>query len=690
MSTEERLSVLADGGEMGALMRAFDWASTPIGPCERWPQGLRTAVQLVLSSHHPMLIWWGPDLIQFYNDAFRQTLGTERHPSGLGQPALKCWAETWELLGPQVAQVMSGKGGTWNANQQVLLTRHGSRQPSWWTYGFSPIRDDQGGIGGVLVICNDVTEQHLAADTLRDSEERLARLNETLEDQIALRTRERDRIWRLSRDMLAVATLGDSRIIAINPAWTTTLGLTAESMVGRSVRDLVHPDDLTRGDEIVARLAGGSPILVEIRIRHADGTYRWISWSAVPDGGVAYSIGRDVTGEHEAAEALQRAEEALRQSQKMEAIGQLTGGIAHDFNNLLQGISGALDLIDRRVQAGRVGEIDRLLKAATTSAERAAELTHRLLAFSRRQPLDPRPLAVNPLIDDMADMLRRTLGEHIKVELALAPEAWPALCDRNQLESALLNVVINARDAMPEGGVVSIHIENAHLEAQGDSPAGDFVCLSVSDTGCGMAPEVLARAFEPFFTTKPMGRGTGLGLSMTYGFVRQSGGRIDIESRQGVGTTVRIWLPRHAEAVEAPQAPVSAPPTEAAHGEVVLVVEDDTLVRCQIVEELGELGYQTLQADDGPNGLQMLQSAGRIDLLVTDVGLPGLDGRQVANAARKTRPNLKVLLITGYAQKAVGGDLHLEEGMGLLTKPFSLAVLAARIRIMLETEAATV
>jgi signal transduction histidine kinase/CheY-like chemotaxis protein len=438
------------------------------------------------------------------------------------------------------------------------------------------------------------------------------------------------------------------------------------------------------------RLSEGQPKSIEIRMRHSDGTYRWVSWSAASEGGFIYSIGRDVTREHEAAEALQRAEEALRQTQKMEAIGQLTGGIAHDFNNLLQGISGALDLIDRRVQAGRVGEIDRLLKAAATSAERAADLTHRLLAFSRRQPLDPRPLQVNPLIDDMADMLRRTLGERIKVELALAPEAWPALCDRNQLESAILDVVINARDAMPEGGVLGIRTDNAHLKAEGDNPADDFICLSVSDTGSGMAPEVLARVFDPFFTTKAMGQGTGLGLSMTYGFVRQSGGRIDIESRQGGGTIVRLCLPRHAETVEIAQAPVVRAPAEAAHGEVVLVVEDDTLVRWQIVEELDDLGYRTLQAGDGPSGLRVLQSSGRIDLLVTDVGLPGLDGRQVASAARKTRPDLKVLFITGYAQNAVGGDLNLEGGMELLTKPFALGVLAARVRSMIESGHASV
>ncbi len=367
----------------------------------------------------------------------------------------------------------------------------------------------------------------------------------------------------------------------------------------------------------------------------------------------------------------------------MEAIGQLTGGIAHDFNNMIQSITGALDLIGERMKAGRAGEIDRHLHAAASSAERAADLTHRLLAFSRRQPLDPHPLGVNPLIAAMADMLRRTLGERIEVELSLAPEAWPTHCDRHQLESAILNLVINARDAMPDGGMLRIRTGNTQLAAEDDNPAGDFIWLSIADTGCGMAPDVLARALEPFFTTKPLGQGTGLGLSMTYGFLRQSGGRIDIESRQGEGTIVRLCLPRHTGAVEVLQAPVDDGQGAAAHGEVVLVVEDDTLVRWQIVEELDELGYHTLQARDGPSGLEVLKSADRIDLLVTDVGLPGLDGRKMASAARKTRPDLKILFITGYAQNAVGGDLNLDEGMELLTKPFALEALAGRVGSMI-------
>jgi PAS domain S-box-containing protein len=536
----------------------------------------------------------------------------------------------------------------------------------------------------VLVVCNDVTEQHLAAEALRESEERLRRLNETLEARVAEGLRERERIWNLSRDLLAVANF-EGDIIAANPAWTSVLGIEVEEVLRRPFMERIHPEDRAGAESVMARLAAGEASLgFEARSLHADGGYRWISWSSVPEGGSIYAVGRDVTAEHEAAEALQRAEDALRQAQKMEAVGQLTGGIAHDFNNMLQGMIGSLDLIRKRVAAGRTADVGRFLDGAMASAERAAALTHRLLAFSRRQPLDPRPVEFNPLIASMVDMLQRTLGEQVELKLFPAVDAWPTLCDRNQLESAIVNLVINARDAMPDGGLVSISTRNAHLETVGDDPAGDFVCLSVADTGCGMPADVAARAFDPFFTTKPIGQGTGLGLSMIYGFVRQSGGRVEIDTREGVGTTLRLYLPRHKGPMLEAKAERVVEPHEADAGEVVLVVEDDLVVRELIVEELAELGYRTLQADDGPAGLALLRAPGRIDLLVTDIGLPGLNGRQMASAGREAREGLKVLFMTGYAQNALGGDLELEAGMELITKPFALDALAARVRSIIE------
>ncbi len=390
---------------------------------------------------------------------------------------------------------------------------------------------------------------------------------------------------------------------------------------------------------------------------------------------------------------LQRAEEALRQSQKMEAVGQLTGGIAHDFNNLLTGITGALELLARRVAAGRFDEAPRFVEIAATSANRAAALTQRLLAFARRQPLDPRPVDANALVAGMEDLLARTLGPGITLDLVLAPGLWGTLCDPNQLENALLNLAINARDAMPDGGRLLIRTGNAApgevepaVPAEGGlggtAPPGSYVAIEVTDTGAGMPPDVLDRVFEPFFTTKPLGQGTGLGLSMLYGFIRQSGGQVRVRSALDEGTTFRLLLPRHdavADIADAPGSPCAA----AAAGEgTVLVVDDEEAVRVLVAETLQELGYAVLQAADGSSGLDLLQSTGRVDMLVTDVGLPGLNGRQLADAARVLRPGLRVLFITGYAGGAVGHEA-LEPGMEILVKPFALHTLVARLQGML-------
>jgi len=387
---------------------------------------------------------------------------------------------------------------------------------------------------------------------------------------------------------------------------------------------------------------------------------------------------------------LERAHEQLRQAQKMEAVGQLTGGIAHDFNNLLQGITGSLEIVRRRIAAGRHDDLSRFIDGAIQSARRAAALTHRLLAFSRRQPLAPRAVLANPLVTSMEELLRRTLGERIALQLDLQAQLWTTRCDVNQLENAILNLCINARDAMPHGGGLSIRTSNALLDAEaaaalGDIAPGEYICIRVVDTGTGMSPEVLAKAFDPFFTTKAIGQGTGLGLSMIYGFARQSEGHVHIGSEAGRGTTVQLLLPRHAGDADADE--TLAPPepqAPARRGETVLVVEDETVVRGLIVEVLHELGYHALEAADGPSGLAVLQSDAHIDLLVTDIGLPGLNGRQVADAARLQRPDLRVLFMTGYAETAAAARGFLEPGMELLTKPFTMDVLAARLRSMVE------
>ncbi|WP_207210332.1 GAF domain-containing hybrid sensor histidine kinase/response regulator [Lichenibacterium ramalinae] len=393
--------------------------------------------------------------------------------------------------------------------------------------------------------------------------------------------------------------------------------------------------------------------------------------------------------ERTAAHAV--TEEQLRQSQKMEAVGQLTGGLAHDFNNLLTGIIGAHDLIKRRLAQNRADEIGRYVDIATASATRAAALTHRLLAFSRRQTLDPKPTDVDRLVSDMVDMIRRTVGPSINIDVINGPDLWLALVDPPQLENALLNLCINARDAMPDGGRLTIEADNCWIDSRNaiarDFEAGAYLKLSVSDTGTGMPPDVMARAFDPFFTTKPLGQGTGLGLSMIYGFAKQSGGQVRIHSQAGQGTTVALYLPRHDGGSADRRTPIedTAAMPRAEQGETVLVVDDEPAVRMLVGDVLSDLGYTALEADDGKSGLKILQSRARIDLLVTDVGLPGgMNGRQVADAARVLRPGLKVLFITGYAENAVVGNGHLDPGMAVLTKPFAMDDLAAKIRTLIE------
>lgn len=808
---------------MGALMRAYDWGSHPIGAPETWPQSLRTAIRIVLNTNHPMFIWWGPELFQFYNDACARTLDAQQHPAALGARGREFWHELWHIIGPQIAQVMSGGGATWHENQLIPVTRDGKLEHGYWTYSYSPLDLDDG-IGGVLVIFRDVTQDHEATVALREREAELARvqkigqigglevdlrtgfrnrrspeylivhglppeaaneshedwvcrihpedreeaeqkfrdavesgvrdytaqyriirpsdgqtrwisvrsyierdeagkplrlvgahtdvtdqvlveqalrkseeearqlaakladLNATLEQRVRDKTRERDRIWSVSQDLLMVSDY-DGIWRTINPAWTRTLGWSEAELLNKTSRWLEHPEDQARTMAELGKLtAGQRTIRFENRLRHKDGSYRWLSWTAVPDEDQIYCVARDITVEKAAAEHLKITEEALRQSQKMEAVGQLTGGIAHDFNNLLTGIVGSLDLMQARLDQGRTDNITRYIDAAMSSASRAAALTHRLLAFARRQPLIPTSVDVNALIVSLEDLLRRTIGETLDLVIAAAPDLWCTLCDPNQLESALLNLAINARDAMPDGGHLKIATQNVHIDViDANAPAltpGDYICISVSDSGTGMSPEVVALAFDPFFTTKPIGQGTGLGLSMIYGFARQSNGHVSIDSRLGIGTVVKLYLPRHEGDAAAQDAAPLRSDQHVTACETLLVVEDEPVVRSVIVDMLQDEGYRVLEAGDGPSGLRVLRETPEIDLLVTDIGLPGMNGRQLADQAREIRPDLKILFITGYAESVVMAEGFLLPGMAMITKPFDLDHFLRRIRAM--------
>jgi PAS domain S-box-containing protein len=509
--------------------------------------------------------------------------------------------------------------------------------------------------------------------------------------RLADRTAERDQLWALSTDIMLRCRF-DGTIATVNPAWTELLGWTEAELVGKTIFDFLHPDDIAATNEGARVSADGHSLSrFDNRYRHKDGSYRWITWSTRPDASMINAVGRDFTAEKHNADALAAAEAALRQAQKMEAVGQLTGGLAHDFNNLLTGITGSLQLIQIRVGQGRVGELNKYVNAAMGAAKRATALTHRLLAFSRRQTLDPKATDINRLVQGMEDMIRRTVGPAITVETVGAAGLWNTLVDPGQLENALLNLCINARDALPDGGRLTIETANRRFDertgAERELAPGNYVSLSVTDNGTGMAPEVMARAFEPFFTTKPLGMGTGLGLSMIYGFAQQSGGQVRIYSEPGLGSTVCLYLPRNAAGADGDMGgdallPASPPPNGA--GKTVMIVDDEATVRMLLTEVLSDLGYTSLEAEDGPSALRVLQSDARIDLLVTDVGLPnGMNGRQVADAARALRAGIKVLFITGYAENAVLSHGNLEAGMQVLTKPFTLDVLAHRISDMI-------
>jgi PAS domain S-box-containing protein len=808
-------SFLGGDGEMARLVRTHDWSRTPLGEPSEWPQALRTAVRLILNCAHPMYIFWGKQGLCFYNDAYRPSIGDERHPSSLGQPAREVWEEIWPIIGPQFEQVMAGGRATWHKNALVPITRNGKLEDVYWTYTYSPIDDETAanGVGGVLVVCTettdivattqqygvererllaqlkqmpgfvgvlsgpdhvyeyvndayitiagqrdfigrkvrdvfpeladqmffelldgvyttgkrfmardvplrltgedqerhidllyepirdgaglitgifvggyDVTDAHRSMEELRVAGEKLRALNTDLERKVIERTQARGRTWQVSPDLMG-ALNPQGYFETSNPAWKAMLGWSEEEVASMSIWELLHPDDLerTRGGFALTQI-GQPAIRFPNRYRAKDGSYRWISWVGVPEDGMVYCTGRDITEEKHAEAELQRAQEALRQAQKMEAVGQLTGGLAHDFNNLLAGISGSVEVIAALVKRGRVGEIDRYISVAQNSTRRAAALTQRLLAFSRRQTLDPKATDVNRLIGGMEDLIRRTVGPSVELEVVGAGGLWVTRIDHSQLENSLLNLCINGRDAMaPDGGRLTIETANKWLDERGarerDLAPGQYISVCVTDTGSGMSQEVIDRAFDPFFTTKPLGEGTGLGLSMVYGFARQSGGQIRIYSELGKGTTVCLYLPRHIGALDEPDVIESPPPALHGDGETVLVVDDEPAIRMLIKDVLLENGYIPLEAENGPVALKLLQSNVRIDLLITDVGLPGgLNGRQLADAARMSRRNLKVLFITGYAENSVVGNGHLEAGMEVLTKPFVIATLGNKIR----------
>ena len=594
---------------------------------------------------------------EIIGDHFSRFYTEEDRAAGVPQKALKTAAEAGRFMAE-----------AWR------VRKDGTR--FWALVVIDPIQED-GQLIGFVKITRDMTEQRAARLAALESDRRFRLLVHGVTDYA---------IYMLDRD---------GNVTNWNTGAARINGYSESEIIGRHFSQFYTPEDRE----------AGLPWQALERARQ-EGRYKSEGWRCRKDGSRFWAnaiidaihdedgqllgfakITRDLTERREAQLQLERSQEQLFQSQKMEAVGQLTGGIAHDFNNLLTGISGSLELLQARLAQGRLGDLQRYIITARGAASRAAALTHRLLAFARRQTLDPRPTNPNKLIAGMEDLLQRTMGPEIAIETVLSVSLWPTLCDPNQLENAILNVCINARDAMPEGGRLTIETANTWLDARAarerDMDAGQFVAVCVTDTGIGMPPDVLARAFDPFYTTKPTGQGTGLGLSMVYGFARQSNGQVRLYSEVGKGTTVRIYLPRYWGEAEAEEA---APTLEGSFksgdaGETVLIVDDEASIRMLIAEVLGDLGYSAIEAADGTAGLKVLQSDVRIDLLITDVGLPGgINGRQMAEAARETRPGLQVLFITGYAENAAISNGHLEPGMHVLAKPFAMEKLAARIK----------
>ena len=577
------------------------------------------------------------------------------------------------------------------------LRRDGSR---FYANGsVRPLHDAQNGINGFIKIARDETERRAAEATLSATEQRYRLVAKATNDAI----------W--DWDLV-------TNHVDWNEAVHVLFGYTEDEVepTGDWWTGNIHPDERAQVDTAIHAVIDGADEqwAAEYRFRRSDGTFADVfdrghvfrneEGKAVRMIGAMLDLTERKRAEHALMELnetletrvsertadLLAAQGALRQAQKMEAVGQLTGGLAHDFNNLLTGISGSLEMMQIRIAQGRTADVERYVSAAQGAAKRAAALTHRLLAFSRHQTLAPKPTSVNQLVCGMEELIRRTAGPAIKLETVHAAGLWPSLIDPSQLENAILNLCINARDAMPDGGTITIETGNRWMDQrmaqQRGLEPGQYISLCVSDTGTGMTADVASKAFDPFFTTKPIGVGTGLGLSMIYGFAKQSGGSAAIYSEVGHGTMVCIYLPRHlgeAEVQDVSDRDEVSPRAEA--GETVLVVDDEPTVRMLVSEVLTDLGYTAIEAEDGAAGLKVLNSDSRIDLLVTDVGLPGgLNGRQVADAARSARPNLKVLFITGYAENAVLSHGHLDPGMHVLTKPFAMETLAARVRSLIE------
>ncbi|WPB59003.1 ATP-binding protein [Xylophilus sp. GOD-11R] len=673
-----RLSFLEGGGEVGDLLLRKDWRGHALGDPGTWPSTLRTMVGACL--HSPVLgaVLWGPELRMLYNDAYVLSMG-ERHPSALGEPVAQVWGAAWNAVAADFLQVVVTGQGMAQRGVCLPVERHGRVESSWWDFTATPIFDDDGSVVGLFNQGTEITSQILAERARDAVEVELRALTAQLAHSVEDRTRDRNALWTLSSDLMLRCGF-DGRIVAVNPAWTEMLGWHERELLGLSLLELLHPEDVDTTAQAAAASAGGAALNHFInRYRHRDGSYRWISWSTRPADGLINAVGRDVTEDRARAEALQASQEQLRQSQKLEALGQLTGGIAHDFNNLLTIVSTSIQLLQRPNLAE--DRRQRFMGAISSAVTRASRLTGQLLAFARRQSLQPVVFDVGANVQGVVDMVRTLAGPRIALHTATHGDDCLVNADPGHFDTAIVNLCANARDAMQGTGRLDIVTSRvAGIPAHRDQPAkaGDFVSLAVTDTGCGIAPDLMDRVFEPFFTTKAVGQGTGLGLSQVFGFARQSGGDVHIRSDVGQGTTFTLYLPLAGKAAVQGSAASDRSALDETQAGDLLLVEDNAEVAAAVQESLRELGYRVTWAGDAEQALEILaREAGRFMVVFSDVVMPGIDGVDLAREIRRRYPALPVLLSSGYS-RVLSRSVNIE--FPLLAKPYSLVALASGLR----------
>lgn len=685
---------------MAARIRAFDWNRTELGNIEAWPRSLCSAVQLLLASPLPMVMLWGRAGYMIYNDAYSVFAGG-RHPYLLGAPVELGWPEVADFNRHVVDTCLAG-GTLSYRNKDLVLLRDGIPEEVWLDLFYSPVADDDGKPAGVMAMVVETTERVISERRRQEAEDAYRADNERVRLALNAGALLGSFVW----DVKANTLSGDER-------FARTFSFPSEQNLTDLPTDLagsrVHPDDRSWVKEQVDKsVSTGVPFNAEYRVLRPDGSYLWVQASGCCEfneqgepfrfPGVLIDIHERKIAEEsllkftrnleqrvaDEVEARLAAEEQLRQSQKLEAIGGLTGGVAHDFNNLLQVIAGNLHLLARHEPDN--ANVQRRVTASIAAVERGAKLSSQLLAFARRQPLSPAVCNPQQIFEGVGELLQRALGETIQIEVGVPQDSWNINVDRNQLENAILNLAINARDAMQGEGTIELSAENVTLDrkfcaGKGLIP-GDFVRVAVADTGAGMTPEVLEQAFEPFFTTKADGQGTGLGLSMVFGFVKQSGGHIDISSVVGQGTRVQLFFPRSLRAL--PDESTLRDSAGRGGHETILVVEDNEAVRSTAVELLREEGYQVLTAANGDQAMQMLLEGVTVDLIFTDVVMPGLiKSSDLAAWAKVQNPPVTVLFTSGHTRDIISRNHQLNPDTFLLTKPYGPHALTQMIRTVL-------